>query len=247
MVRILKTWIEREGASTFPKHDGVTILGIHHGTSTSYSTYTADVTTDFHGKVSGGGTRTRSDTLYYIGISAENHYKWPMAVYAELKDIDADGFTKGKFKLRIDLDPKEKKFDWTELSGAHQRRPENLTLVEIAIGTQKAGKVDWSNGVKIVHDRTLADAFKTEQQRAEEARDAEERDRRKTLRALKRLRRRKAAMFLLKVAMFLLITLLSGLGIACLASKPFYRAGIHEPGKIENSSGLSCWLYSFGF
>lgn len=247
MDKILKTWTEREGANTFPKHDSVTILGIHHGTSTSYSTYTAEITTDIQGKVSGGGTRTQSHKSYYIGISAENHSNAPMSVYAELKDVDAGGFTRNKYKLRIDLDPKEKKFDWTLLTGAHQKRPEELTLVEISIGAREASRVDWANGAQIVHGRSLYDAFKTEQERAldEERRAAneryaEDRARQKALRA-PILRRR------LKVAAVATVALLSTLPIAYVASKPFYWAAISEPGKVENSSGLSCLLYSFGY
>lgn len=246
-VKIRKTWTEREGANTFPKHDSVKILGIHHGTSTSYSTYTADVTTDISGKVSGGGTRTRSHKSNHVGISAENNSNSPMSVYLELKDVDANGFTKGKFPLRLDLDPKEKKVAWSLLTGNLADHPEELTLVEISIGERHGDKIDWENGTQIIHGKTLHDAFKTEQERAfdEERRAAnalyaEERARQKALRA-PIIRRR------LKIAAVSIVALMSILPIAYLASKPFYWAAINEPGKIESSSGFSCWLYSYGY
>lgn len=140
-----------------PKDSGLRIENICIGSSNNMATYTADVTTNALGRVSGGGTRSTSYTTYDFGFAAENVSGVRKTLQFTLTQLDQDGYAINDKYAYVSIDPGEKKRGWANLSVQDEKTLKLYRMKEISVAPTpldgSAGKpTAWTTPNKTIYD-----------------------------------------------------------------------------------------------
>lgn len=148
-------------ATNLVPHDAAMV--VEHlclGEKTEYYSYTASVSTDASGNVSGGGTQTGSYVVFEFGLAVHNTGAVSNRFQVSIAVIDNDQYVVGNRNIRCDVAPGEKRRIWTNVSARKNSDFSQYILKEIGFGpTPTEPKAVAQHTAKTAPNLSIYDAF----------------------------------------------------------------------------------------
>ena len=136
---------------SLPKNQNIEIQHLLLGYSEEQYSYVTPVSTDFNGRVSGGGTAYKNYKAYDFGFSVANKSNVAMRISIHLIKVDEDGYTISDHYVWGDVNGGEKRRMWAGFKFSKVRDFLQYKIKSVNIGQTPANRNEGARWTDSTH------------------------------------------------------------------------------------------------